>query len=285
MSTPTAPPSSTAGAGLEPAPAGRTRMSPRRRARISRSIQYSILIALVLVFAVGTDWADFADAFLNPTAVQEILPRIPAAFLNTLVYTAAAFAVGLSLGLVLALMKLSSVRPYRWIATTYIEFFRGIPALLVVVAFGYAVPVALGITFDSIILVIALALGMVASAYIAETIRAGLQAVPKGQVEAARSLGMSHPRTMATVVIPQAFRIILPPMTNEIILLTKDTSLIYVLGLLPSQFELTKLGRDALNSATGGLTALIVIGAAYLLITIPLGILARSLERRSGGAR
>jgi polar amino acid transport system permease protein len=217
--------------------------------------------------------------------VSEILPRIPNALKNTLVYTLAAFSVGLSLGLVLALMKLSSVKPYRWIANVYVEFFRGIPALLVVVAFGYAIPVALGITFDSIIVTIALALGMVASAYIAETIRAGLQAVPRGQVEAARSLGMSHSRTLGAVVIPQAFRIILPPMTNEIILLTKDTSLIYVLGLLPSQFELTKLGRDALNSATGGLTALIVIGAAYLIITVPLGFLARYLERRTGGAR
>lgn len=283
MSAPTAQPGTETDTGA--VAAGRPRMSPRRRARISRGVQYTILVALVVVFAARTNWTEFADAFLNPTAVSEILPRIPGALKNTLVYTLAAFAVGLSLGLVLALMKLSSVRPYRWIATVYIEFFRGIPALLVVVAFGYAVPVALGITFDSIIATIALALGMVASAYIAETIRAGLQAVPKGQVEAARSLGMSHSRTLVTVVIPQAFRIILPPMTNEIILLTKDTSLIYVLGLLPTQFELTKLGRDALNSATGGLTALIVIGAAYLIITVPLGFLARSLERRTGGAR
>jgi polar amino acid transport system permease protein len=74
---------------------------------------------------------------------------------------------------------------------------------------------------------------------------------------------------------------VLPPMTNELILLTKDTSLIYLLGLTQAQYDLTKLGRDALSSATGGLTALFVIGASYLLLTIPLGLLARRLESRT----
>ena len=94
---------------------------------------------------------------------------------------------------------------------------------------------------------------------------------------------MSHTRTLMTVVIPQAFRIVLPPMTNEFILLTKDTSLVFLLGLKPAQVDLTFIGRDALNKATGGLTGLFVVGAAYLVITIPLGFLARWLERRSGG--
>src|SRR5665811_2321129 len=87
-----------------------------------------------------------------------------------------------ALGLVLALMKLSTVRVYRVIATGYIEFFRGIPALLVVFAFGYGIPAAFDIRFDSIVLQIAIALGVVSAAYIAETLRAGLQAVPKGPV-------------------------------------------------------------------------------------------------------
>ena len=76
-----------------------------------------------------------------------------------------------------------------------------------------------------------LALGLVAAAYMAETIRAGIQAVPKGQMEAARSLGMSHGRAMVSIIIPQAFRIVLPPLTNELILLIKDSSLVYLLGL------------------------------------------------------
>ena len=263
----------------------RTRMSPRLRARLSRGIQYAILLVALLALVLATDWSRVGTSFFNAGAAKDMLPAFPRAVGNTLTYTLAAFAVGLSLGTVLALMKLSSVRPYRWLATIYIEFFRGVPALLVVISFGFAVPVALGLTIDSFIVKAALALGMVSAAYIAETLRAGIQAVPRGQVEAARSLGMSQARTLATVVIPQAFRIVLPPMTNEFILLTKDTSLIFLLGLTAAQFDLTYIGRDALNSAHGGLTGLFVAGGGYLLITIPLGLLARWLENRTGKAR
>lgn len=273
---------SPAPAVARPAPR-RARMSPRRRARIFRGIQYAILVAGVAALFLLIDWDRISQSVFNIEAAKALLPRVPLAFKNTLVYTAASFAIGLSLGTVLALMKLSSVAPYRWIATAYIEFFRGIPALLVVFSFGYAVPIALGVRIDSLTLKAALALGLVSAAYIAETLRAGIQAVPKGQVEAARSLGMSSGRTLATVVIPQAFRIVLPPMTNEIILLTKDTSLIFVLGLAASQFDLTKIGRDALVSASGGgTTGLFVAGFGYLCITIPLGLLARWLENRTG---
>jgi polar amino acid transport system permease protein len=273
-------PAAAAGAALAPVSG---RRSPRRRAQISRGIQYAVLLALLAVVLLITDWARVGSSFLNPAVAADMLPTLGRPLLNTLRYTLAAFAVGISLGTLLALMKLSSVRPYRWIATAYIEFFRGIPALLVVVAFGYAVPVALGVNIPSVTAKAALALGMVAAAYIAETLRAGIEAVPKGQVEAARSLGMSHSRTLVTVVIPQAFRIVLPPMTNELILLTKDTSLIYLLGLTAVQFDLTKVGRDALSTAQGGLTALFVVGAVYLIITIPLGLLARRLERSTAG--
>ena len=86
---------------------------------------------------------------------------------------------------------------------------------------------------------------------------------------------------MVTIVIPQAFRIVLPPLTNEIILLTKDSSLVYLLGLAASQYELTKFGRDGITQPNAGLTPLVVAGACYLVITIPLGILARRFESRS----
>lgn len=264
-------------------PAARRRTSPRRRQRVVRGVQYAVLVVALVVVVVATDWANVGSQLFNPAVAVDMAPLLPNAFKNTVVYTLAAFAIGLSLGTLLALMRLSTVGPYRWIATLYIEFFRGIPALLVVIAFGYAVPIALGVRIDSVIAKAGLALGMVSAAYIAETLRAGIQAVPKGQVEAARSLGMSPTRTLVQVVIPQAFRIVLPPMTNELILLTKDTSLISVVGLLQTQFDLTKVGRDLLNSATGGLTALFVVGACYLVITIPLGLVARWLERRTGG--
>ncbi len=121
---------------------------------------------------------------------------ITIALKNTIVYTACGFVFGLALGLVLALMRLSSVGPYRWIATVYIEFFRGLPALLIFIASSFGVPLAFpgyavpgGVSARS-----RSPWAWSAAAYMAETIRAGIQAVPKGQMEAARSLGMSHGR-------------------------------------------------------------------------------------------
>jgi polar amino acid transport system permease protein len=262
--------------------AGRARMSPRRRAILSRRIQYVVIAIVLVALALAADWGRIGETFFNREAIEYVAPQLPRAARNTITYTAAAFAVGLSLGLVLALMKLSAVRFYRMVATGYIEFFRGIPALLVVLAFGYAIPTAFEIRFDSIVLQIALALGAVSAAYTAETIRAGIQAVPKGQVEASRSLGMSSGATLRHVVVPQAFRIVLPPLTNEAVLLLKDTSLCFALGLGVVDFELTKVGRNALSQAGGGLTAIVLVGFMYLLITIPLSSLTRWLERKTG---
>jgi polar amino acid transport system permease protein len=124
----------------------------------------------------------------------------------------------------------------------------------------------------------------VGGAYMAETIRAGIQAVPKGQMEAARSLGMSHSRAMISIVIPQAFRIILPPLTNELILLTKDSSLVYLLGYTSSTIELTSFGRQVLNQEKS-MTPLVVISLCYLLITVPLSVVVRRMEARAERAR
>jgi polar amino acid transport system permease protein len=256
-------------------------MSRRKRAEVIRSVQYAVLVLVVLLLAVFADWATITKAFLNVDAAAQQFPGIiEMALVNTIIYTVLGFALGLALGLLFALMKLSSVGPYRWIATVYIEFFRGIPALLVFIALGYGVPLAFGIQFD-IYSTAAIALGLVGSAYIAETLRAGIQAVPPGQVEAARSLGMSASRAMITIVIPQAFRIILPPLTNELILLTKDSSLIYLLGLTREHYELAKFGREGLNT-TQSLTPILLAGLCYLIITLPLGYLSRYLERRTG---
>ena len=257
-------------------------MSPRKRARLIRRVQYAVLVVIAVVIVMAADWEQLRAAFFNVDALRSLGPRLPRAALNTVVYTVAAFAYGLCLGLLLALMKLSSVRVYRALATAYVEFFRGIPALLVVFAVGYGLPAAFQVRFDSVVLTIAIALGSVSGAYIAETLRAGLQAVPKGQVEAARSLGMSSAATMRLVVIPQAFRIVLPPLTNEAVLLLKDTSLVFGLGLTTAQFELTRLGREGINTAGGGLTPIVAVGLCYLLLTIPLSSITRYLERKTG---
>ena len=245
------------------------------------AIQASVFVLALVALALAMDWQAIGENVLNFAAAAPLFPNVILVGLgNTLFYTATAFVVGLLGGILLALMRMSSFAPYRWLATAYIEFFRGVPALLVFLAFGYGVPFAFGITWP-IPVVVMLALGMVAAAYIAETLRAGLQAVPKGQMEAARSLGMPHWRAMVTIVIPQAFRIVLPPLTNEVILLTKDSSLVYVLGLAAHEYELTKFGRDGISALDAGMTPILVAGLCYLVITVPLSMLARRFESRS----
>ena len=257
-------------------------MSPRKRARISRGVQYVVLTLMVVVIVLAADWATIKDKFTSPDIALAMFPEVIATALkNTLLYTACGFAFGLALGLVLALMRLSSVGPYRWMATSFIEFFRGVPALVVFLALSVGIPTAFpGYVVPGEVLGTAtLALGLVGAAYMA-----GIQAVPKGQTEAARSLGMSGSRAMISIVIPQAFRIILPPLTNELILLTKDSSLVYLLGYTSTTVELTSFGRQALNQEKN-MTPIVVISLCYLLITVPLSIVVRRMEARAGRAR
>ena len=264
----------------------RKKLSPRRRAQRIRIVQYAVLGLLVLAAVLLADGQQIVNVFFRPDLIQKAIgPALGMALLNTILYSIGAFIFGLVLGTVLALMKLSKIGPYRWLATGYIEFFRGVPAIIVLLAFGL-----LGIAFPGMRFPLApfgtvwTALGMVSAAYMAETIRAGIQAVPKGQVEAARSLGM--PAGMATrrIVMPQAFRIVTPPLTNELILLVKDSSLVYVLGLTTGAFELTKFGRE-MSSTNSNLTPLIVAGFCYLLITLPLTLLVRRMEARQNRSK
>ncbi|ARF58716.1 amino acid ABC transporter permease [Streptomyces gilvosporeus] len=259
-------------------------LSKRRRTRVIRGVQYGVLVVAVVALALVADWHQLRTAFFDVEVAKALFPDIiTTALVNTVLYTLLGFGFGLALGLVLALMRLSSVPPYRWIAITYIEFFRGVPALLVFIALGFGVPLAFQVALDMNVTVM-LSLGLVGAAYMAETIRAGIQAVPKGQTEAARSLGMSQGRATVSIVIPQAFRIVLPPLTNELILLTKDSSLVYLLGLSLNQFELANFGRDALNEHKS-LTPVLIAGLCYLVITLPLGQLVRRLEARTARAR
>jgi len=263
------------------------KLTPRRRRRIFRVAGYVLFGLVIVVVAAAADWGRLSDAFFRRDIAGSMFPQaITVALRNTILYTVLAFVFGLAAGLVLALMRLSTILPYRWFATTYIELFRGLPALLVLFMVGYGVPLAFpereipGGVYGSV----TVGLGLTAAAYMAETIRAGIQAVPKGQFEAARTLGMSHTRAMISIVLPQAFRIVIPPLTNEIILLTKDTSLVYVLGVTPTTIELTKFAGDTLNTRVNP-TPLVVAGLLYLVITLPLSQLVRGLERRAGRER
>jgi polar amino acid transport system permease protein len=265
---------------LQPRKKGLTR---RQKRRLSRGTQYVVFVAAVIAIAVTADWGRLQNQFAQGSIAKQMWPEvITLALKNTVLYTVSGFVLGLALGLVIALMRLSSVGPYRWVAGIYIEVFRGLPALLIFVFIAVAVPLAFpgteipGGTYGKG----ALGLGLIGAAYMAETFRAGIQAVPKGQTEAARSLGFSPAKAMISIIIPQAFRIILPPLTNELIMLFKDSSLVLLLGVTLEERELSKYGRD-LASTTANSTPILVAGLCYLLVTIPLGFVARRLEARA----
>lgn len=229
----------------------------------------------------------FLEEFFNLGVMRQMLPGlITEAMKNTIVFTLLSFSGGLAFGLVLALMRISKRRALRWPAAIYTDLFRGLPALLVIVFVGFGIPIAfpgLRYPFPKYTPGV-LALSIVAAAYVAETVRSGIQAVPRGQMEAARSLGMPYRTAMRRVVLPQAFRIIVPPLTNELVALFKDTSLLAVLGTLAGGEEITKFARDMVNR-TGNTSALVAGGIAYLVITVPLIRLVGALELRSRPAR
>ncbi len=264
----------------------RARFSRRQRQQAVRVGLYVLLGVVVVVLAIVADWPKIARNFLNLEIAGQMWPLVlTRAARNTVVYTALSFVIGLAGGLLLAFMKLSPVAPYRWMATGYIEFFRGLPAILTILLFGFGVPIAFGWRFPGgTVGGAVVGLGAVAAAYMAETIRAGIQAVPKGQVEAARSLGMTASRAMVSIVLPQAFRIIIPPLTNELVLLIKDTSLFFVVGFSITTKDLLAYGRDIATN-TFNSTPLIVIGLGYLVVTLPLTRVVAALERRQSAAR
>src|ERR671915_1862040 len=116
----------------------------RQRARAFRAVQYAALVVAVLVFALVANWERIGEAFFDTEVIRELFPELlTTALKNTVLYTLCAFGFGFVLGLVVALMRLSPVAAYRALATVYVEFFRGVPALLVLLAFGYGVPIAL----------------------------------------------------------------------------------------------------------------------------------------------
>ncbi|WP_043624317.1 amino acid ABC transporter permease [Nonomuraea candida] len=265
---------------------GRTGLSPRKKQQVSRGIQYVVLAAALVAVVLYADWASLAQNFAKIDVARAALPELfTIALRNTIIYTIGGFVFAFVVGLLLALMRLSQVRPYRWIAILYIEIFRGLPALLIflLIVFlplalpGFEVPFG---TYGQGIL----GLGLVGAAYQAEIFRAGLQAVPKGQTEAARSLGMSATRAQVTVVIPQAIRMVIPPTTNQFVALLKDSSLVLFLGVSGEYVELAKFGND-LASQYANATPIMVAGVTYLIVTIPLGYLASRLEGRKGRKR
>lgn len=261
-------------------------MRRSQRRRLTHLALYALLIAGIAALAVSADWNAVKSNFFDATVWKSLWPEIvTVAAKNTVIYTAIAFSGGLTLALILALMKLSPILGFRLVATAFIEFFRGLPALVVIFIMAYGVTLAFdwsppgGPLGAGII-----ALILVSAAYMSETLRAGIQAVPKGQGEAARSLGLNGFWTLVSITLPQAIRVVIPPLTNEFVLLVKDTSLLAVVGMAARQVDLTTFGSNELNSNANA-SPLLAIALMYLVISLPLTRVVAWLEKRQQRAR
>tara|TARA_B100001029_G_scaffold179820_1_gene191332 strand:+ start:4345 stop:5133 length:789 start_codon:yes stop_codon:yes gene_type:complete len=243
-------------------------------------INFSILFIIIGLLIYFADLEKLQETMFKPEIVVDQFPKIiTQAAKNTLIFTIAGFAGGSVLGLVLALMKLSKFTFSRIISSIYIDCIRGLPAILILIFIAYGLPIAFGVRIPGAYSKGILALSVVSSAYIAEVIRSGIEAIPKGQGEAAEALGMGKMTIYSNVILPQAFRIMIPPFTNELVLLLKDTALISVIGVTSATKELTRFGRDGVMSDANA-TPLVVTGFIYLILTIPLTRLASYLEKK-----
>lgn len=182
---------------------------------------------------------------------------------------------GAIIGVLFALMKLSKNRLLKSFSSAYIEIIRGTPLLVQLYIVYYGIPRLIGIDFEDLTLGI-IAISLNSAAYVAEIIRAGILSIDKGQMEAARSLGMSHKLSMTNIIIPQAFKNILPALGNEFIVLIKESAIVSIIGIHDLMYNTDTVRGNTFRP----FTPLIVAAAIYFVITFTLSKLLGLLERR-----
>lgn len=195
-------------------------------------------------------------------------------FKNTITASLIALAASFILGTLLAVLRISPIRPLNWIGTAYVEFIRNIPLVLITFIFFFGLP-SLQIRLSGYASG-TIALSIYTAAFIAETIRAGILAVPKGQMEAARSSGLSYSQAMIYIILPQAIKIVIPPLGNQFINLVKNSAILGVVAGL----DLMYFGDLIAAKSFVTFDVYIFVAIFYLLLTIPLSLGVVFLEKR-----
>ena len=193
----------------------------------------------------------------------------------TIQITVLSTAIGFVIGLIVGVARISNLRVLRMLAEVYVEFFRGTPLLVQIFLFYFALPVITGQRIDPFIAAIS-ACGINSGAYVAEIFRAGIQSVDDGQMEAGRSLGMTWLQTMRYIIVPQAFKRVIPPLGNEFIAMLKDSSLVSVIGFE----ELTRRGQLIIAKTYGSFEIWMSVAVIYLVMTLTISRFVAYLERR-----
>jgi polar amino acid transport system permease protein len=220
----------------------------------------------------------FFSLYFDLHLLRAIVPDLARGAVNTLKAAFLGEMIAIVVGLIIATFRISRRPVVRMPAVAYIDVVRGLPIVVLAYLISFGLP-AIGITLGTLAAVI-VTLSINASAYVAEIFRAGIQSLPRGQMDAARSLGMTQGAAMTSVVIPQAVRAVIPPLMNEFIALIKDTAIVFlILGVTPATRDMFSAAQ-AFASSTFSPTPFIGASIGYLIITIPLTRLVGLAERR-----
>lgn len=256
-------------------------LQPAHTSRWGQFDRYWLLLIGALVVAAVL-------FFAFPEKYQPIFRYVVGSFSEgdgvfmTLRLTAVSFACILVVGMVMGVMRVSHVGILKGISSFYVEIVRGVPVLVWILWIYFGLPVlfreGLGLKdmriagFPAAVVAFTFAFG----AYMTEIFRAGIQSIPKGQMEASRSLGMNYLQAMRHIILPQAVRVILPPVSNEFVTLLKDSSLVSVLGLE----DVTRRGREWVGRTFASFDTYLVVALIYLILTVFFTRVSSAMERR-----
>jgi polar amino acid transport system permease protein len=193
----------------------------------------------------------------------------------TIQITALSVGFGLVIGVFMGMARLSKMWVIRSFAAVYVDFIRGTPLLVQIFLIYFALPIIIGQRIDPFVAAIT-ACSINSGAYVAEIFRGGIQSIDKGQMEAGRSLGMTWWQTMRFIILPQAFKRVIPPLGNEFIAMLKDSSLVSVIGFE----ELTRRGQLIIARTYGSFEIWLTVAFIYLVMTLSISRLVAYLERR-----
>jgi polar amino acid transport system permease protein len=266
----------------------------RREFRRKAALKYGLISAfssalvlgtLVLVLVTSPGFKSLSDTFFNWVYGAEVLPKILLGFITNVVLTIIAASCVAVLGLTIALLRTSrspALTPFRFLATIYVDLFRGIPMILVILLVGFGIPALRiqGLT-NNVLILGTLAVVITYTAYVAEVLRSGILTVHPSQRAAARSLGLSNFQSLRHVVLPQALRRVTPPLLNDLISLIKDTGLVSILGVT----DAVRAAQIA-SSRSFNYTPYVMAALVFLIVTIPLTrftdrAMRRAIERQN----
>lgn len=205
--------------------------------------------------------------------IQKSLPSLFKGLGNTLLYTIVSLFFAFIIGLIFGFMKVGQNKFLRGVATVFVDIFRGIPLIVLAFFIYFGIPQAMGFTMPLFLAAI-LTLSLNAGAYVTEIIRGGIQSIDRGQMEAARSLGLPYRKAMIKIVIPQAIRVMIPSFINQMVITLKDTSILSVIGLV----ELTQSGKIVIARTFASFDIWLVVAIMYLIVIITLTKIADYLE-------